>query len=259
MSGKASTGAAAKKIELTAREVEVLAAAWQSFKSDPEVDIPKLSQLVGFQNPRSAANLMGQIKKKLTAMEANGDFSVAAVPKTKPATTAGIPRGATSASTRSSRAAAAAKRKTAAVDDAGAEADNEASEATPGPQKRRATGRGRKAAKAPTPVKEEEEVYGENDGDDEGASASGADDKAQVLNDEADDKANVVKDEADDGANVVKDEAGEQPEDEGKVKDEAGEEPKPKTKAKAKKVRDENDPITMFTNLNDSSDDDGDI
>lgn len=42
MSGKATTGAAAKKIELTPREVEVLAAAWQSFKSDPEVS-PKTS------------------------------------------------------------------------------------------------------------------------------------------------------------------------------------------------------------------------
>ncbi|KAI4599541.1 hypothetical protein KJ359_001988 [Pestalotiopsis sp. 9143b] len=255
MSGKASTGAAAKKIELTAREVEVLAAAWQSFKSDPEVDIPKLSQLVGFQNPRSAANLMGQIKKKLSAMEANGDFSVAAVPKTKPATPAGTPRGvAASASTRSGRAAAAAKRKTAAVEDAGAEADNEASEATPGPQKRRATGRGRKAAKAPTPVKEEEEVYDEGDGDDEGASASGADDQAQVAQDETDDQVNVVKDEVDDMANVVKDEAGEQPENGSEVKVEAHEKPKPK--AKAKKVRDENDPITMFTNLNDTSDED---
>ncbi|KAH7078949.1 hypothetical protein BKA63DRAFT_507449 [Paraphoma chrysanthemicola] len=52
------------KNDLTARENEVLALAWQCFESEPKVDMHKLASLTGY-TPGSAAFTMGKIKRKL--------------------------------------------------------------------------------------------------------------------------------------------------------------------------------------------------
>ncbi|KAI1847238.1 hypothetical protein JX266_006778 [Neoarthrinium moseri] len=62
-----------KKAELTEREQQVLAASWQCFKTEPEIDTVKLAALVGYTNPRSCTNAMLAIKKKLAVLaEMNG-------------------------------------------------------------------------------------------------------------------------------------------------------------------------------------------
>ncbi|KAH7406170.1 hypothetical protein DE146DRAFT_435652 [Phaeosphaeria sp. MPI-PUGE-AT-0046c] len=52
------------KNDLTPRENEVLALAWQCFDIEPKVDMNKLASLTGY-TPGSAAFTMGKIKRKL--------------------------------------------------------------------------------------------------------------------------------------------------------------------------------------------------
>ncbi|KAH8719353.1 hypothetical protein GQ44DRAFT_829247 [Phaeosphaeriaceae sp. PMI808] len=54
----------ANKIDLTSRENEVLALAWQCFENEPKVDIAKLASLTGY-TPGSASVTLGNIKRKL--------------------------------------------------------------------------------------------------------------------------------------------------------------------------------------------------
>ncbi|KAL1613016.1 hypothetical protein SLS60_001248 [Paraconiothyrium brasiliense] len=50
----------------TAREMEVLALAWQCFENEPKIDIKKLASLTGYTEG-SASVTIGKIKRKLKA------------------------------------------------------------------------------------------------------------------------------------------------------------------------------------------------
>ncbi|KAF3004226.1 hypothetical protein E8E13_007217 [Curvularia kusanoi] len=65
--------------ELTARESEVLALAWQCMESDPKIDFTKLAQLANY-TPASASVIFGKIKRKLKA-KATGVSTAPATPK----------------------------------------------------------------------------------------------------------------------------------------------------------------------------------
>ncbi|KAF2823523.1 hypothetical protein CC86DRAFT_69053 [Ophiobolus disseminans] len=53
-----------KSITLSAREMEVLALAWQCMEAQPKIDMNKLAQLTGY-TPRSASVTFGNIKRKI--------------------------------------------------------------------------------------------------------------------------------------------------------------------------------------------------
>ncbi|KAF2632758.1 hypothetical protein BU25DRAFT_453942 [Macroventuria anomochaeta] len=65
--------------DLTPREMEVLALAWQCMDSDPKVDYIKLAELTGYTTA-SAGVTFGKIKRKLKA-KATGSSKVPATPK----------------------------------------------------------------------------------------------------------------------------------------------------------------------------------
>ncbi|KAJ4989833.1 hypothetical protein SVAN01_04670 [Stagonosporopsis vannaccii] len=83
--------------ELTAREKEVLALAWQCMDTDPKIDFTKLAQLGGY-TPASANVTFGKIKRKLKA-KAAGPSAVPDTPKKgaggRPKTPKSGKRGAT--------------------------------------------------------------------------------------------------------------------------------------------------------------------
>ncbi|KAI5860945.1 hypothetical protein GGS23DRAFT_578075 [Durotheca rogersii] len=65
-----------KKTEITEKESQVLALAWKCFKTNPEVDLNKLAKLAGYTNPRSVANVLSAVRKKIAASiseDAEGD------------------------------------------------------------------------------------------------------------------------------------------------------------------------------------------
>ncbi|KAI4956040.1 hypothetical protein J4E91_000250 [Alternaria rosae] len=106
------------KDDLTPRENEVLALAWQCFEQEPKVDMNKLAALTGY-TLGSAGFTMGKIKRKLKNKTAGiSEDSPAAKstrgrPRTATATSTPKKRGATaaptSASKRSKKVAAARK------------------------------------------------------------------------------------------------------------------------------------------------------
>ncbi|KAG9698500.1 hypothetical protein KCU95_g2548, partial [Aureobasidium melanogenum] len=57
----------APKTALSARDVEVLAAAFQCLKTPPEIDFDKLAERAGYKNGQSARACFQDIKKKLRA------------------------------------------------------------------------------------------------------------------------------------------------------------------------------------------------
>ncbi|KAI1298102.1 hypothetical protein F5Y03DRAFT_398338 [Xylaria venustula] len=61
--------------ELSDREKYVLGLSWKCFVTEPKMDWDKLAALAGFQNPRSAQNILLAAKKKLNANigDVNGD------------------------------------------------------------------------------------------------------------------------------------------------------------------------------------------
>ncbi|KAJ4358482.1 uncharacterized protein N0V89_003066 [Didymosphaeria variabile] len=59
----------------TAREMEVLALAWQCFESEPKIDIKKLARLTGYTEG-SASVTIGKIKRKLKAHGAGAGAGV---------------------------------------------------------------------------------------------------------------------------------------------------------------------------------------
>ncbi|KAF2877108.1 hypothetical protein BDV95DRAFT_601524 [Massariosphaeria phaeospora] len=54
----------AEAVSFSAREMEVLALAWQCMESEPKIDIDKLASLTGYTHG-SASVTMGNIKRKL--------------------------------------------------------------------------------------------------------------------------------------------------------------------------------------------------
>ncbi|KAH9868733.1 hypothetical protein J1614_007805 [Plenodomus biglobosus] len=64
---------------LSAREMEVLALAWQCMDAPPKIDMQKLALLTGY-TPGSAAVTMGNIKRKLK--QRSGDASTSSAPST---------------------------------------------------------------------------------------------------------------------------------------------------------------------------------
>ncbi|KAF3025911.1 hypothetical protein E8E14_014895 [Neopestalotiopsis sp. 37M] len=180
----AKAASPAKKTELTTREVEVLAAAWVSLKTEADVDIDKIARLTGFQNPRSATNAMYAIKKKLSQIEAADEGFTGIAPTGAKGGRTATPKVATpkSAAAKETATPRSNKRK-GAEDHAGTDADNEASEApTPAPKKARATKKSSKLA----------QIAAEDDEDVDGAD----DDKTSVKEDDTDIKADEDHDSA---------------------------------------------------------------
>ncbi|KAJ4366655.1 hypothetical protein N0V95_000156 [Ascochyta clinopodiicola] len=66
--------------DLTTREMEVLALAWQCMENEPKIDTHKLAQLTGY-TPGSASVTLGKIKRKLKNKAAGVTTSNPATPK----------------------------------------------------------------------------------------------------------------------------------------------------------------------------------
>ncbi|KAJ4326337.1 hypothetical protein N0V94_000012 [Neodidymelliopsis sp. IMI 364377] len=77
--------------DLSAKEMQVLALAWQCMETDPKIDFAKLAALTGY-TPGSANVTFGKIKRKLKA-KAAATSGVPVAPKTpKKSTTATTPK-----------------------------------------------------------------------------------------------------------------------------------------------------------------------
>ncbi|KAF1934149.1 uncharacterized protein M421DRAFT_302 [Didymella exigua CBS 183.55] len=74
--------------DLTSREMEVLALAWQCMDTEPKINTKKLAELTGYTEG-SASVTMGKIKRKLK-LKAAGSSSVVNTPKK--AATPHVPR-----------------------------------------------------------------------------------------------------------------------------------------------------------------------
>ncbi|KAI2633565.1 hypothetical protein GGS26DRAFT_51401 [Hypomontagnella submonticulosa] len=61
----APTTPPAKEIQLTARDMEVLAKSWQCFDGQPKINWQKLADVAHFKNAETARVCFGTIKKKL--------------------------------------------------------------------------------------------------------------------------------------------------------------------------------------------------
>ncbi|KAL7621757.1 hypothetical protein AAE478_009084 [Parahypoxylon ruwenzoriense] len=129
-----------KKTEITEKEFQVLALAWKCFKTPPDVDTVKLAKLAGYSNPRSVANLLSVVKKKLAAATPDdggaGDVNADSAPATP------------SKRTPKPQATPALRKRKIKVEDDG----TDAGPVTPTPTKR---ARGSKKAAAAAVVKDE--------------------------------------------------------------------------------------------------------
>ncbi|KAF9699181.1 hypothetical protein EKO04_003192 [Ascochyta lentis] len=76
--------------DLTAREMEVLAIAWQCMETEPKIDTHKLAQLTGY-TPGSASVTLGKIKRKLKNRASGITTSTPVTPKRQ--ATSRVPRG----------------------------------------------------------------------------------------------------------------------------------------------------------------------
>ncbi|KAF1365926.1 hypothetical protein EJ07DRAFT_170669 [Lizonia empirigonia] len=65
--------------DLTSREMEVLALAWQCMESEPKIDNNRLAELTGY-TPGSASVTLGKIKRKLK-LRAVGSTGAPTTPK----------------------------------------------------------------------------------------------------------------------------------------------------------------------------------
>ncbi|KAK9416519.1 hypothetical protein SUNI508_09625 [Seiridium unicorne] len=159
-----------KKGDLTARETEVLAAAWQCMKTEPEIDMAKLATLTGYTNPRSVGNTMAVIKKKLVALAGQSTSGGAAA---SAAATPASGKGKGKAGAAGKKTPASRKRKSAS-EESDIDEDNVDS---PTPAKKARAPRGTKA-KTPAKVpkeqldKEEKEVEAKDESGDEKISAA---------------------------------------------------------------------------------------
>ncbi|KAF1983985.1 hypothetical protein K402DRAFT_396178 [Aulographum hederae CBS 113979] len=141
MSDEASTSAAEapnKNMGLNDREVQFVAAVFRSLKSAPEIDYPKVAELMGMSNPRSASNSWAAIKKKMFPDGLGATSSATSTPR-KTAT----PRKT--------------KKRAATPDDDGDSGEKDA-ETMKTPAKKARKARGKAAAKKEEEVKEEMEV-----------------------------------------------------------------------------------------------------
>ncbi|KAI1775836.1 hypothetical protein F4818DRAFT_441114 [Hypoxylon cercidicola] len=60
-------------MNFTARDMEILALAWQCFDDTPRINWQKLAELASFKNVETARACFAPIKKKLSHATANGD------------------------------------------------------------------------------------------------------------------------------------------------------------------------------------------
>ncbi|KAF2440713.1 hypothetical protein P171DRAFT_106571 [Karstenula rhodostoma CBS 690.94] len=70
-------------LNFSAREMEVLALAWQCFESEPKIDIKKLARLTGYTEG-SASVTIGKIKRKLKTHGGDAGATPAVTPKKTP-------------------------------------------------------------------------------------------------------------------------------------------------------------------------------
>ncbi|KAI4651279.1 uncharacterized protein J4E78_007970 [Alternaria triticimaculans] len=94
------------KESLSAREIEVLALAWQCVDPQPKVDMVKLAALTGY-TPGSASVTFGNIKRKLKNMAAGASEDSPATPAAK-SRSGGRARATATTSTPKKRGATAA-------------------------------------------------------------------------------------------------------------------------------------------------------
>ncbi|KAL7629863.1 hypothetical protein AAE478_001386 [Parahypoxylon ruwenzoriense] len=59
------TSKASSELQLSAREMEILAKTWQCFEDTPKIDWQKLADIAGFKNLQTARACFAPIKKKL--------------------------------------------------------------------------------------------------------------------------------------------------------------------------------------------------
>ncbi|KAK7518988.1 hypothetical protein IWZ03DRAFT_413950 [Phyllosticta citriasiana] len=72
-----------KSNNLTPRDLEIAAAAWKCFKTEPSIDYAKLAEVAGFKNAASASACWNTTKKKLFASStASNDIASPGTPKT---------------------------------------------------------------------------------------------------------------------------------------------------------------------------------
>ncbi|KAK7557821.1 hypothetical protein IWX91DRAFT_369757, partial [Phyllosticta citricarpa] len=72
-----------KSNNLTPRDLEIAAAAWKCFKTEPSIDYAKLAEVAGFKNAASASACWNTTKKKLFASStASNDNASPGTPKT---------------------------------------------------------------------------------------------------------------------------------------------------------------------------------
>ncbi|KAF2857028.1 hypothetical protein T440DRAFT_503612 [Plenodomus tracheiphilus IPT5] len=102
-----------KDVSLSAREMEVLALAWQCMDTQPKIDMQKLASLTGY-TPGSASVTMGNIKRKLKVLGDSLSSNALTTPKKTgggpgrgktgtPKTPTGTKRGATTNKTPNKR------------------------------------------------------------------------------------------------------------------------------------------------------------
>ncbi|OTA63319.1 hypothetical protein K449DRAFT_381812 [Hypoxylon sp. EC38] len=63
----ASKGSSGQGVQLSYREMEILAKAWQCFDDPPKINWQKLAEIAPFKNPATARACFQPIKKKLVA------------------------------------------------------------------------------------------------------------------------------------------------------------------------------------------------
>ncbi|KAF9735466.1 hypothetical protein PMIN06_006922 [Paraphaeosphaeria minitans] len=73
-------------LTFSAREMQVLALAWQCFESEPKIDIKKLARITGYTEG-SASVTIGKIKRKLKTLGAGGGAGESTPKKTPAAKT----------------------------------------------------------------------------------------------------------------------------------------------------------------------------
>ncbi|KAF2735523.1 hypothetical protein EJ04DRAFT_434820 [Polyplosphaeria fusca] len=82
--------ASTEGLNLSAREMEVLALAWQCMEAEPKIDTAKLARLTGY-TPNSATVTLSRIKRKLKDHAAQFDENNPALPKNA-SSAAGTPK-----------------------------------------------------------------------------------------------------------------------------------------------------------------------
>ncbi|KAI1253622.1 hypothetical protein MGN70_005832 [Eutypa lata] len=150
---------------LTERETEVLAKSWLCMKTPPEVDNEKLARLANFGNPRSVANLMSGIKKKIAAHTAAADGEDGQQDGSAPATPTAKGRGRGGKGKGATGTPGSRKRKNApaALDDEEVDGDGDYAMSTPSKRPKTPRKKATPAAKAAAAVPAADEgVHGDD-------------------------------------------------------------------------------------------------